>query len=244
MFNTTGKMFCGVVGTLLVMSMLVGRIPAATPSAIVPAIGVVAHSTIEKNYKGYELATKRLNNMRSESDKTIQTLIKGIGLPPAEFKEYQQGTRANILVNEPRIKELTDLAQKNMDELKTLYNKTNNKEELTKEQKDRLDLLMKYFQDDKSVAEDIEKTANDTQKKLEAAFAKKIDEEETKEIAAVAKEKKLTLVLRRDIQAGEDNELKFVLWGGTDITSEVLDLLNKDFKENMFDEQPPSDTKK
>ncbi len=210
--------------------------PAASSST--PVIGVVDRGALETGFSGYAKASQRLNVVRTASEESIRALVKGIGLPPAEFKEYQQSTKANIVKDDKRIKELTDLAQKNMDELKTLYNKVKAKEELTKEQQARYDQLMKYYEEGSGVASEMDKDATGKMKDMEDRFHKVLDEAENAAIAEVAKSKKLTIVLPKEIRANDDNVLKFVLWGGTDITSDIVKSLNETFKESALDAKP------
>ena len=55
-------------------------------------------------------------------------------------------------------------------------------------------------------------------------------------IADMTKTKKLAVVLNKNVKV-QDNTIRFV-WGGTDITADVIKSMNDNFKPSMFDQIP------
>ena len=223
---------------LFIAAALAASAASTTPSPASLTIGVVDHASLEKSYDAYKLAMQKLQDFKSKREEAIHRLEDGVGLSSEEFKEYRQQTASDVTVDKQRLKELQTKAKQNMDELQALDKKKTEGKDLTKDEQSRFDELKKCYDEGAGAVSEMYKKADEEIKGKEAAYLKKIDEEEGKAYSQVGKDKKLGLMLRKDIQVSEDSALKFVLYGGTDITDDVLKALKENFKATMFDDAP------
>jgi len=204
--------------------------PAETAPAVIGTIDMEAiYSTA---YTGYRAATERFKVFVDARQTVLNDLQLGIGLNEKDFAEYAALAGHAVKVDAKRYKELQDQAKVN----KAIFDQLKGKEKPTEEEKAKLTLL--------------EKDVNAVAAKLDQKSASLGAEVETeteryntilmglvnKAIEDVAKAKKLSIVIAREFRTREGKQ-RLVYWGGTDISDDVITLLNKEFKETMLDPQ-------
>ncbi len=220
-----------LAGAAVVLTLLAG-VASAAPAAPTSPIGVIDLEQVAQGYSGYKAASTRINAFEKVREDAVSTLQKGVGLNEKDFAEYRDLTKGGVVVNSKRVDELVALAKKNSDELAAL--KAKDKDKLTDEEKKRFDELTKVDADDNKLVND---TYNSLFGEVQAEYqhyTAKLTVLVDKGIAKVAEAKKLSIVVSKDVRVQQGTE-KFVLWGGTDITNDVVEALNKAFTEKMLD---------
>jgi len=221
----------------------------AVPAATAPnsAIGVIDLDGITKEFTGYQLATQRIRAFAKIRNDAFETLQAGRGLSEEEFKTYRDLTSGGVTIDPTKVDQLKATAKTNRATLDALKAKDKEKEKqpLTEDEKKQLDALLK---NDNIITAMLTEQGNKINQEIEeqyTTYVKILTEVVDKGISKVAESKKLGIVVSKDVRIGENAE-KFVLWGGTDITPDVVKLLNDTFKESQLDTTPsktkPKDT--
>ena len=233
----------GLLVTLFALALapLVGAWAAAekssspAPSSPSSMIGVVDQDKIEQDYKGFASAKEHLQAFSDERQKAFQTLQAGMGLSKDEFDDYQLRTAGEVKNDPDRIKALLDTAKKNADAYDAL--KAKDKDKLTDADKKQLDTLESNMKVVKGIIDGQgEKYSQQIQDEV-ARYSKTLNKLVNDSIADVAKKQKLSIVLSKTV-ATREGEATFVLWGGSDITSEVTKVLNDNFKPTLLEKAP------
>lgn len=225
---------CTLVLTLAACCAMAAPAPRTPVAPATVGIGVVDLDQIAKNYVGYKTAMQRLDKFTRERAERFEALKGGVGLNADDFAEYQQLAGGLVKINPTRISELEALAAKNLAEFQRL----------------RAADALTYTTDEKVLCEQLEtnmKAASARINETGAKLTREIDEEQARyteiligvmneTMGKVAEGKKLSIVLSRAAQVENGSE-RLVLWGGTDITDDVIKILNQEFKESLFDQQ-------
>lgn len=207
---------------------------AATAAAPAPQIGVVDLDATAKSFVGYKSAMTRMEAFAKERDESFTTLKSGVGLNQKDYAEYLDLAAHTVKINSARIKELEDLAKKTRDEFQALKDKDDKKETLTADERARFEQLDK---DIKVVSASLNEQGDKLYKEVQDEYnrySKILTDLVDKTIGTVAAAQKVSIVLSKNVQ-GKDTVEKLVLWGGTDITNDVVKALNDNFKESMLD---------
>jgi len=218
------------------MSVVAHSAPASPSSTI----GVVDLDAVAKQYKGYQLAMARMETFAREREAVFTTLRTGVGLTEADFREYRGLAGSAVKVNPTRIKELEELASKNQAEYQALSEKAE-KGTPTDAEKSRLSELEKQIE---IVSAIINEDGGKLTKEIQGEYGRytnALTELVDKAIAKVSENRKLALVVSRDVRTQSGTE-KFVLWGGVDITEEISKYLNDTFKDGLLDLPPVNNT--
>jgi Skp family chaperone for outer membrane proteins len=223
-----------LVMLLLPVTGICAKAPAKSDSSPVMAIGVIDFLAVQEEYRGVEEMVTRVNALGSSFQSILSELELGLGLPEADFKDYVDRTGAAVKVDEARIKELQETARKNIEELQTLKNIEEAKQ--TDEQKARSAQLEKDYNAAVAVIQQKEKSCIDQFSAERDRCRQVVDDMINKAIEKVAADKKLSLVVLKDFPVGRDQKLQIV-WGGTDITADVVKYLNESFKPEMLDKK-------
>jgi len=207
---------------------------AAPAAPATPQIGVIDLDVTQQKFDGFKEAMIHIKAFTQERDNMFGALKKGIGLSSQDFNEYQGLVSFTVKMNEARCTALETQAKANVDEYQKLKGKQENKETLTDTEKARLDVLNKDIETvSKLVNDQGDKLYNEVQEEY-GRYSKLLTDLVDKAIDTTAKEKKLSIVLSKNMQSKEGVE-KSVLWGGVDITDDVVTALNKSFKPGMLD---------
>lgn len=207
--------------------------PAASASGGTPQIGVIDLDRIMNEYDGARLAQSHLENFRSEREKQFNSLQLGLGLPEKDFDAYKQDVLTNGKLDEKHITEQQAIAKKNMGEYQALKEK---KDALTDAEKTRQAQLEK---DVKAVSDALKTVYDQWSKDMDAELNRYLGVLNTtmdKAIEDLSKAKKYAVVLNKNVKI-QDSAVRFV-WGGNDITDEVIKSMNANFKPTMFDMGP------
>ncbi len=220
---------------LLIVS-LAGALAATAPKEAPPAgavIGVVDLDAVAKKYVGYAKAMERITAFANERKAKYDTLQSGMGLDTKEFEEYQQRTSSTVKIDAARVKELEDSAKKTMAE----YDALRDKKDQTADEKKRFEALDQRVKTVSAILNDTGQKLSDEIKGEYDRYTKSLTTLVDEGVAKVAAGKKCTIVVSRDVQT-KDGVEKFVLWGGTDLTDDVLKHLNDNFKDTLLDLPP------
>jgi Skp family chaperone for outer membrane proteins len=206
---------------------------AAPPAVTTGGVGVVDVQQVQKDYKGAKKAAEIWKAFIDEKRASITILQDAIGLDKLQTEEYLQLTRPSQMVVsekiEKRINELKEIAKKNMGDLET---------KLTEDEQKQLDALAPLKEAGNAAYEaSMQKTDGEVAAKRELLVSA-IEDAQNAAIEKVYKAKKLSAILAKEIQVGE-NAVKTLLYGGTDITADVVAAMNAAYKDNIFDEKKP-----
>jgi Skp family chaperone for outer membrane proteins len=174
---------------------------------------------VEKINKEYKLATRyqdELQRYRAELEKQFDDFTKTSYLSSEELAELNAlNEKKNPSdAEKARIQQLTDYTKTKQDRLRELEQKPEN--ELSDAEKTEMGQLRQKETDAQNGAKAKD---NDLMQKLLARqkeYADEIEKNVTSALEAISKEKNLTAVLSNDV----------ILYGGVDITDEVLAKLN------------------
>lgn len=220
------------VATLAALAAAPKEQPA--PASIV---GVIELDAVTHGYKGWAKAQDLLGAYYKTHQGVLDTLEeKAMGLGKDEFTEYRQKTAGGVIVDKERVKVLEDKAKTVRDEFDALRVK----KDPTADDTARLNALNTLF---KEILADLNKERDgyDEQYNGKAnAYTKVLLDQLDKTLAAVAAAKKLSIVVSKDIQVPDAatqriRTERFVIWGGTNITDDVLAILNADYKDTLLD---------
>lgn len=212
---------------------------AAPPAVTTGGVGVVDVQQVQKDYKGAKKAAEIWKAFIDEKRASITILQDAIGLDKLQTEEYLQLTRpSQMVVNEKRINELKEIAKKNMGDLEKLEAKKTSETKLTEDEQKQLDALAPLKEAGNAAYEaSMQKTDGEVAAKRELLVSA-IEDAQNAAIEKVYKAKKLSAILAKEIQVGE-NAVKTLLYGGTDITADVVAAMNAAYKDNIFDEKKP-----
>ena len=228
----------GLIGALLVLLLapFAGARAATAPApAAPPSVGVVDLDQVEKDYKGYQAAKDHLQAFSDEREKSFTTLQAGLGLSKDDFDDYQSRVSGSVKTDPDRIKTLTELAKKNSDTYQALTAK--DKDKLTADEKTQLETLDKNIKTVTAIIHDQGQKLSQQIQDEYSRYSKTLNKLVNDGIGDVAKKQKLAVVLSKSVQT-RDGEAILVLWGGTDVTTDVLKLLNDNFKPALLEEKP------
>jgi Skp family chaperone for outer membrane proteins len=215
---------------------------AAPPAVTTGGVGVVDVQQVQKDYKGAKKAAEIWKAFIDEKRASITILQDAIGLDKLQTEEYLQLTRPSQMVVsekiEKRINELKEIAKKNMGDLEKLEAKKTSETKLTEDEQKQLDALAPLKEAGNAAYEaSMQKTDGEVAAKRELLVSA-IEDAQNAAIEKVYKAKKLSAILAKEIQVGE-NAVKTLLYGGTDITADVVAAMNAAYKDNIFDEKKP-----
>ena len=125
-----------------------------------------------------------------------------------------------------------------MGDLEKLEAKKTSDTKLTEDEQKQLDSLSKLKDAGNTAYEAaMQKTDGEVAEKRELLVST-IEDAQNAAIEKVYKAKKLSAILAKEIQVGE-NSVKTLLYGGTDVTADVVAAMNAAYKDNIFDEKKP-----
>lgn len=216
---------------------------AAAPAPAAGGIGVIDLQQVQRDYKGSKKAGEIWKAFIDEKRAVINNLQDAIGLNKEQTDEYQQLTRpSQMVVNTKRIDELKAIAKKNMEDLGKLEEKKKSDTKLTDDEQKQLDALS-ALKDAGNTAYEAQMQATDGEVAIKRELlVSAIEDAQIAAIDKVGKTKKLSAILPKEVQAGEA-AIKTLLWGGTDITVDVIAVMNNSYKDSIFDEKKPADKK-
>ncbi len=227
----------------LLVCMLISSISIvaiAAPSTVASSIGFVDDQQIQKEYKGSKKAAEIWKAFIDDKRASITILQDAIGLNKEQTGEYLQLTKpSQMVVNTKRIEELKAIAKKTLDDLGKLEEKKKSDTKLTDEEQKQLDALSPIKDAGNAAYEAaMQKTDEEVSTKRELLVST-IDNARTVAMEKVGKTKKLSAILQKEIQVGENATIKTLLWGGIDVTADVVAAMNAGYTENLFDEKKP-----
>jgi Skp family chaperone for outer membrane proteins len=201
---------------ILVMSLLLAALvaPAAVAQEQALKLGVVDMAKVLDGYKAFKDADAEYKKLLSARQAQLQDRMAVRLLSEEELKEYQnvQAVVAPSEEQKKRMEQLRAVAQTREDELTGLQRVASP----TDEQKKRLTELQtlgdKSSQEISTLQQRLSDEINQRNKELSEQLNKKIEAA----LEAVAKEKRMDYILAKDA----------VLYGGRDLTDEVLAKLN------------------
>ncbi|MEI7831770.1 MAG: hypothetical protein WCJ56_01010 [bacterium] len=175
----------------------------------------------------------RISSVYNLKPETIDNMRKGEFLSQEEFKEYLQLVSVTPVVNVNRVKALQDKSAARSSRWAELKMRAfpsplsvADRAELTAMASDdtaNSKIIMDSFNKFKKEAQDEEKRLYQV-----------IDEFQKSCIKTVAEKNNLTIVLSQDVIADKSVQ-RLVLWGGLDITDQVVALMKANFKPEMLD---------
>jgi hypothetical protein len=224
---------------------------AATKSAAAPTkpatastniIGVVDLEQIMTGFNGYRVAMTRIQTFSESRKNYFYGLRDGVGLSEKEWEKYK------ILI---KLSTRTDVENKDIEALKAQakvvmdeFQKLQQNQQPTDAEKKRMEELTKIIEPSSNFTDgEGRRLSNEVQMEY-SKYMKILTDLVEKGIANTAKDKKLAIVLYRDVPTGpqggqqggqQGGKAPFVAWGGNDITQVVIGSLNKTFKESMLD---------
>ena len=220
--------------TAVLLLPLVPVFAASASSAPAPAVGVVNLDKIAEGYKGYQAARERLMDFGKSREDLMSTLKDGMGLSLEDFKDFQRRVSSAAKIEPEKIKQLVETAKKRKADYDALYAREKANEKLTDAEQAQLKALSKDMED---VTALMNQLYMDMQQEIDAEvgfYKDTLTKLVNDSIGDVAKKQKLGIVLNRTAQTRE-MEVTLVLWGGTDITNDVVKTLNDGFKLTMLD---------
>jgi len=184
-------------------------------SAPQPVIGTVDYEKVLTDYKAYQQASEQYKAFRTERQAKLDEAANTRLLDEKEQKEYQdlKVVAARTQTQNDRMKELlglTDLRLKEWDTLRTLPQRDAQQEARFKDLQAQADKTNQAVQVLKTA---LDKEINDQADKL----MKPIDEKISTALAKVAGQEHLIAIVQKES----------VLYGGKDVTANVLAELNK-----------------
>jgi Skp family chaperone for outer membrane proteins len=214
--------------------------PAAAPAPFIGAVGVIELDIVTREYVGWKKAQTLLEAYYKGHQGILDELeAKGIGLEKEEFTEYQTLAGSAVKVNPVRIEELEKKAKVVRDE----YDGLRAKATPTEAEKTRLADLNKLFNTTVATLNEKRDAYDKQYNERAAAYTRSLLAQLDKTLADVAVAKKLAIVVSKDIQVPDPatqrvRTERFVIWGGTDVTADVVKILNDGFKDSMLEIKP------
>lgn len=220
----------GLFAALCVLCLLPFAGVFAAPAT--PSIGVIDLDQVAQKYKGYQNANDRFQVFRESRKQLFDAMKNGMYLSKDEFDEYVSRAGDTTKLDAERIKQLENLAKKNQDEYQAL--KAKEKDKLTDADSKRLAELEKNLSE---VTPLLQERSTQMQEEIEGEFghySQSLTKLVNDALGEVAKKMKLSIVLSKTLQT-QEGEAKFVLWGGTDMTDDVIKYLNDNYKPTLLD---------
>jgi len=201
------------------ITLTIGVLIAGTAMASAQDIkvAVVDMRGVIEEYVGWQQRIADLNQFRLEREQQYRSELRTAYLTPEEKDEYRVLRRdpAPTLDRLQRRIELLERSAQREDELTSLSKIDDT--ELTPEQRKRRDELQALHTQAQQYLDELRKRLNKEIDEKDRELAEEADTEIRSAIEAYAKEKQFDLVLSKDT----------VVWGGTDITKDIVDRLNK-----------------
>ncbi len=203
--------FCVALAAFL-LALLAG--PAAAAAAPQLVLAVVDYQRLQSDYRGMQDANREFQDLMKQHQDRIQQHYKTRLLSAAEKQEFLDLT-TTAAPTEARDQRLADLQQLSNTREQRLMELSQNKERKPEEEEEYQQLNSLY---QAGMAElGALQTELDQERQAKGdELLKQVNEAITKAVNVIAQEKKLTLVLHKEV----------VLFGGLDITDEVLAKLN------------------
>jgi outer membrane protein len=190
---------------------------ASTAKAQAVKVAVIDMRGVIEQYVGWQRRIQELNQFRLEREQQYREAVRTAYLSAEEKIEY------SALIRDPaptveRLRRLIELRDKSaqLEEELNFLSKIDDAE-LSEAQRQRRDELQALYD---RARQDLDKLRQRLNKEIEdkdKALAEEADQEIRDTIAAFAKENKYDLVVAKDT----------VIYGGTDITKQIVDRLNK-----------------
>jgi len=197
--------------------LIAAAVCAAAPawSADAPVIGVVEYNKILADYTEYVKAEEKYQEFFKESQDKLDRAAKNLLLNDAEKQELQDLRDSAALSGEQkeRMEELLRLTDQRYKEWDTLRLRPERNDEDEARFQELSDVLKTRNEELQQLKEDLEKDRKTKADELMEPINQKIDDA----LAEVAKKQKLIAILDKDS----------VLYGGKDVTANVLAELNK-----------------
>lgn len=204
------------IAAVLVMSLvlLALLIPAALAQAQEPRVGVVDMAKVLEGYKEFQDSDQQYKTFLAERQQQLQERMAVRLLSEEELKEYQnlKAVAAPADEQKKRLEQLRAVAETRENELNTLSRLPSPSEE----EKKRLSDLKAVADKSSAEIEQLQKRLSDEINARNKELSEKLNQKIEAALAAVAKDKRVDLILAKDA----------VLYGGRDLTDEVLTKLN------------------
>jgi len=203
-----------IAAVLVMLLALAALVAPAAAQESAPRIGVVDMPKVLDGYNEFKDLDQQYKAFLAERQQQLQERMAVRLLSKDELKEYQnlKATAAPSEQQKQRMEELRKVAEARENELATLSRLPN----LTENEKKRLSDLNATADGSAAEVEQLQKRLSDEigarNKELSDKLQKKIEAA----LAAIAKEKRVDVILAKEA----------VLYGGRDLTSDVLAKLN------------------
>jgi Skp family chaperone for outer membrane proteins len=180
-------------------------------------IAVIDMRMVTEQYKGWQERVQQLNEFRRDREQQYRDAVRTAYLTPEERAEYNLLRRdlAPTTDDLRRLMELRDKSEGMEEELNFL--RKIDQSELTEAQIGRRNELDATFAKAQQDLDELRKRLNREIEGEDRRLAEQADQEIKDAIAAYVKEKTYDIVLAKET----------VVWGGTDITEEIVERLNK-----------------
>jgi Skp family chaperone for outer membrane proteins len=197
--------------SLVLLALL---IPAALAQAQEPRVGVVDMAKVLEGYKEFQDSDQQYKTFLAERQQQLQERMAVRLLSEEELKEYQnlKAVAAPADEQKKRLEQLRAVAETRENELNTLSRLPSPSEE----EKKRLSDLKAVADKSSAEIEQLQKRLSDEINARNKELSEKLNQKIEAALAAVAKDKRVDLILAKDA----------VLYGGRDLTDEVLTKLN------------------
>lgn len=205
------------IGTAMLAAVAILIVGASTAQAQAVKVAVIDMRGVIEQYVGWQRRIQELNQFRLEREQQYREAVRTAYLSAEEKIEY------SALIRDPaptveRLRRLIELRDKSaqLEEELNFLSKIDDAE-LSDAQRQRRDELQALYD---RARQDLDKLRQRLNKEIEdkdKALAEEADQEIRDTIAAFAKENKYDLVVAKDT----------VIYGGTDITKQIVDRLNK-----------------
>jgi Skp family chaperone for outer membrane proteins len=221
--RTLAMLFLGLV--LVVLAYAKPAVAQTTST-----VGVMDMDKVYDQYKAYATARQRWEAFQKGREDSFDAMQQGLGLSPTDFAEYKGLAGGVVKQNPDRIAALKALATANLTE----HDALKDKQPRTTAEDVRFKLLDGYVTDVNAQLDVLsDKLNTELQTEYDRVSAKLhalVDDG----IKKTAEGKKLGIVINRTVAVSQSTET-VVLWGGVDITADVIKYLNDTFKDTMLD---------
>lgn len=214
------RTFLGLAAVGLVLAALAAG-PARAQAA--PAVGTVDMGRINEEYQAIQQLTTQYQGFVREQQAKLAERAKTRLLNDAELKEYLDLSQfgAPTDANKQKLASLAQQSDTREEQLAELEQKTRDAAE-QKEYDDLSAVAKARGAELRKLEEDLTQAVSAKREEL----LKVIQDSVNAAIKSVAEQKKLSLVLAKAALIAESSGAPVVLYGGTDITEEVLAKLN------------------
>jgi len=205
----------GLIACALVLAAA-GLAGAAAPQALAYNVGVVDTDRVSGEYKGMQGLNQQFLEFQKQQESQIVRKQKSRMLFDQEQREYMDLSSPTAAPTAERDKRLTELEKLSDERSKRLLDLGQKKDRTADEEQEYQKLDQTY----KQRTQELSAVQSDVQRTVQAKsdeLMKTITDSFNAAVKAVAEEKKLPLVFRKEI----------VLSGGIDITEDVIARLNQ-----------------